>query len=150
MNKVLVSLCLILLCQLGFAQGKVKSVLYVGTNPNAKIKIDKERNESEARYQHRIKRWDDFGTFLRDNYKNVKMVDRMEYVASMSDKYDVTIIDATIKPIKESIVEKDADGEIKRYEPAVYLPKDYSAATVMISATCGTIGGSIGLKLNWA
>jgi hypothetical protein len=68
-----------------------------------------------------------FQSFLEKNFTGVKTVDVRDYTADMSDKVDVTIMDA---------------GPVK-------LPADFNRPMILMAAMAPNVGLPIGLKFDW-
>lgn len=150
MKKVLLIFTLALVTVSVFAQKSDLRVLYVGIDPASPQKAVKGRNELPTQFETRLLRWNEFKSFLAQEFKVFKQLDRLEYNAAMSDDYDVTIFDARPKVLKERIWESDGKGGVKRYEPAAYLPDKFSAAALSINQLSSNLGEAIGTKLDWA
>lgn len=149
MKKVLLIFSITLIAISVFAQKSDLRVLYVGIDPASPQQPVKSSRELPQQFETKLLRWDDFKSFLSKEFKTFKQIDRLEYNAGMSDDYDVTIFDARPKPIKEKIFEPDGKGGVKRYEPAVYVPLDFSAAALTICQLSSNLGEPIGTKLDW-
>lgn len=145
MKKILLSIVAVGLAgSLAFAAKKQPlKVLYVGgmtdmyqVAPEQKDAAVKERTEA-------------FKNMLEDYFTSVTAVNGAEYTADMSKGYDVTILDGNPKPIRPRVVEKDANGNITKYERAQYLPNDYDCATVTIGQIGENVGRAYGSKNDW-
>ena len=61
-----------------------------------------------------------FVKYLNQYFTKVESIDCRDYTADLSAKFDVTILDEEVKPIKNSVMEQDPEtGDILKYEPAV-------------------------------
>lgn len=89
-----------------------------------------------------------FKELLSNYFTEVKTIDCRDWNPSDSDPFDVTVFDFAPKAIKESKYEKDSSGKTI-YEPARYLPDNFSKPVVFISSTASEMGSAIGLKLDW-
>lgn len=90
-----------------------------------------------------------FEALLRKHFADVRVVFGAEYAATMSDSADVTIFDARPKALTPAVRSRDeATGEM-RYQPATYLPDDFSHAAITIAESSPRIGEPLGLKLDW-
>lgn len=94
-------------------------------------------------------RADAFKSLLQQYFTDVDVLIGDSYSADMSKGYDVTIMDGVPKAITPRIVERDAQGNVTRYEPATYLPADFDCATVTIGQIGNAVGRSIGVKNDW-
>lgn len=104
-------------------------VLYVGYDP-AKPMPDKVvyYSTSPAVVEQVYKtRMVDFRNFLESRFKEVEAVDCRDYRAEMSDKADVTILDAG----------------------PVNLPADFDRPVILMHAMAPNVGQPIGLKFDW-
>lgn len=144
MKKVLFSLLLTVITFSGaFAQGKQKySVLYVGGSSNYdvtsgavddSVMVAKDAKERSA----------DFVKFLQARFKKVQYVDAKDYKQSMSDKYDVTVLDGrpqALHPVKQ---------ENGKYFYAQYFTEDFERPIVCIAEQADRCLSSIGSKCDW-
>lgn len=122
---------------------KPLKVLYVGGMTD---QYNTSTEEHEAEVQ---KRANAFKELLEKYFTSVTVLIDEQYEAGMSKAYDVTILDGCPKAIRPRIIEKDAAGNITRYEPAAYLPEDFDCAILTIGQTGETVGRSIGSKNDW-
>nr|WP_320120424.1 protein-disulfide reductase DsbD domain-containing protein [uncultured Marinifilum sp.] len=128
------------------------SVLYVGYSPEKPM--PKKKNItwiSQERFAQEYKtRMPAFVDYLNQYFTKVESVDCREYTADLSAKFDVTIFDENVKPIKERVYERDPKtGATLKYEPAVFLPADYDYPSVFIGHPSANLGSSLGTKLDW-
>lgn len=147
--KLLFSILLVSAVPVFAQQGSAKkniSVLYVGGSANWEkeaFKDDAERDKDVAR------RTASFVTMLNQYFTKVTQVTAQEYTQQLSEKYDVTIIDGTPKPIAERQMIKDSSGKVTKYVPPAYLTEDFTKPVLFIGETGEKLGRSIGLKLDW-
>lgn len=118
-------------------------VLYVGGSTDVYQAAPEER-DSLARL-----RAQSFKDMLEHYFTSVTVLIGDEYSADMSKDYDVTILDGRPKEIRPAIMERDAAGNLTRYERASYLPADFDRATVTIGQIGEIVGRSIGSKNDW-
>lgn len=147
MKKIL-SLLIIVFCFANIAVAKHKlRVLFVGGSPD--FYDSNNQHSAEEVRQSALQRTADFAKFLSKYFTTVKAIQGKDYVASMSDKYDVTIFDGTPKPLKERVLEMDEHGRTTKYEVAKYLPYDFDRACVCIAEMSDRLGRSVGTKNDW-
>jgi hypothetical protein len=104
-------------------------VLYVGYNPEKPMPANVVYYSTtvpaiERAYKTRMA---DFKAFLEARFTQVELIDVRDYNAAMSDKVDVTIMDA---------------GPVK-------LPADFSRPMILMHAMAPNVGLPIGLKFDW-
>lgn len=156
MRKLLLSIALMLLVclpDLSMAQTKANKnirVLYVGANPEHKVKAIKGQFESQLQYETRLKNWADYGEFLSKYFDNFRQVDGHDYKPEMSAAYDVTIFDILPAPMKIGKYLKDGNGKIIGSVPAEYLPKDFDDACITLGFYGALMGTSLKSKIDWA
>ncbi len=131
-----------------YAEKSKISILYVGWNPGHKVQTMKRKFETKEAFAERKFRWADFEQFLNNHFFKVKMVHHLDYVANMSDQYDVTIFDAMPKLIKPMVTEIDSKGRHIKHQPQ-YIPEDFSAAAITISTNSEKVRWSLKNKLDW-
>jgi len=90
-----------------------------------------------------------FAKLLNTYFKKVRCIDASEYVPSMSDDYDVTVIDGTPKALKPEQIIRDEAGNAIEYHKAQYLPDDFSRPMITIANASDDMGREIGTKLDW-
>jgi hypothetical protein len=145
---------LVLLSSVCFVQAQKKqdiSVLYVGFCPEKEMPAKTPMSwTSKERFEKEYKtRMPAFVAYLNQYFKKVGSVDCREYTADLSAKYDVTVFDESVKPIKERVVHRDAEGKFLSMEAAIYLPENYRSPSVFIGHPARNLGGSMGSKLDW-
>lgn len=86
-----------------------------------------------------------FESFLKDYFTSVTVIHADEYVQSMSDDYDVTVMDG--KP--KSIVPRYQDKEKGIYLEAGYLTEDFDRPLLAIGDISDCVGRRIGTKNDW-
>lgn len=94
-------------------------------------------------------RMDAFGDLLRTYFDSVTVMRAADYRPEMSDAYDVTIFDGVPPKLEDAVIERDANGNIVRYQKARYLPDDFSAACITIGSMGETVGRRVGTKNDW-
>ncbi|EHQ28067.1 protein-disulfide reductase DsbD domain-containing protein [Mucilaginibacter paludis] len=104
-------------------------VLYVGYNPEKPMPAHVNYYSTaagaiEKAYKTRMA---DFKAFLETRFAQAEVVDVRDYTAAMSDKFDVTILDA---------------GPVK-------LPADFDRPMVLLHEMAPNVGMPIGLKFDW-
>ncbi|MGS0524401.1 hypothetical protein ACU8V7_03500 [Zobellia nedashkovskayae] len=149
---------LVILLSFATSNGQEKfnlSVLYVGYNPEDAMPEISELSEapggmSAKRFKEDYKtRYPEFIKYLDERFSKVTGVDARKYIASMSEKYDVTIFDQVPPVIKSPAYEYDDNGQITKYTPAQYIEESFDHATIFMGHLAPTMGQSIGLKLDW-
>ena len=90
-----------------------------------------------------------FEKFLKKNFKTVKAVDAKDYHWSMSNAYDVTVLDGMPKPIAPGIYETDDRGYYTRYERPQYFPLNFDRPIITIANFGEDMGRRIGTKNDW-
>lgn len=121
-------------------------VLYVGGSPDINTGS---RTDSAELAGSVKKRMASFEKMLKRYFREVTVTDAKDYRPALSDHYDVTVMDGRPTPIRPAIREKDASGNIVRYEAAAYLPDGFSRPMLMIAEMSDLLGRSIGLKTDW-
>ncbi|MCK0131689.1 hypothetical protein MWU59_09255 [Flavobacteriaceae bacterium F08102] len=126
-------------------------VLYVGYNPAKEMPTSSQfRDAKSDRFEIDFKtRWVAFNTFLKRRFTKVSSIDSRAYTEAMSKDYDVTIFDQMTTPIKERVYEKDAKGQVIKYEPAQYLTPDFHSAAIFIGKVAPDLGAGTGSKFDW-
>ena len=123
------------------------SVLYVGGSSDLETVVTKV--DSAVLAEDVKARMASFEQMLKEYFKNVAVVDAKDYVANLSDNYDVTIFDGVPPVLEPRKVERGEDGRILSQTPARYLPDNFSRPAVMIAEMGETLGRRIGLKTDW-
>ena len=151
MKKIL--LTLIALCfVLGLSAQKKQnvSVLYVYGSADLETAGVEVKPAPEVLAASVAARTASFEKFLKKNFKTVKAVDAKDYHYSMSDNYDVTVIDGLPKPIAPGIYETDPSGQrYLRYERPQYFPIDFDRPIVTIANFGEDLGRRSGTKNDW-
>lgn len=137
-----------------FAQAQQKqelSVLYVGYSPEKEMPTKAPMSwTSPERFAEEYKtRMPAFVNYLNQYFTKVESVDCREYTADLSSKFDVTVFDENVKPIKERVIHRDAAGKFLSMEQAIYLPEDYHCPSVFIGHPANNLGRFFGSKLDW-
>ncbi|MDE6810268.1 MAG: protein-disulfide reductase DsbD N-terminal domain-containing protein [Muribaculaceae bacterium] len=124
------------------------NVLYVGGSANLEtmggVEVDPDTLAASV-----AERMASFSEFLNDHFTDVTVIDAKEYTPDMSKNFDVTVFDGRPNPIREKIMEYDENGRVTRYEPAAYLPDDFSSAALCIASASQDMGRTIGTKNDW-
>ncbi|WP_316788730.1 protein-disulfide reductase DsbD domain-containing protein [Pedobacter frigoris] len=122
-------------------------VLYVGGSANweAAYFVGKP-DELKADVAQRMS---SFESMLKRYFTEVKVVDASTYNQSLSDQYDVTVMDGTPKAINPRQNITDASGKLTKIIPAAYLTEDFNKPMLFIGELGEKMGRSIGLKLDW-
>lgn len=104
-------------------------VLYVGYNPEKPMPSNVVYYSTSAPVVEKVykARMADFKAFLENRFTEVQTVDVRDYTPAMSDKADVTIMDA---------------GPVK-------LPADFNRPMILMHAMAPNVGLPIGLKFDW-
>lgn len=124
----------------GIHKKKLK-ILYVGGTPDFDYLVAD--HDSIEIVESARKRMYSFEKLLKDYFKQVTVMHANDYTASVSDNYDVTIMDGIPKPIKPERL--DEHGYRER---AKYVPDDFSRPMLMIAQMTDEIGAAIGLKMD--
>ncbi|WP_421918818.1 protein-disulfide reductase DsbD domain-containing protein [Marinifilum sp.] len=154
MSKKITVLLIWIFC-IGYSQAQQKqniSILYVGYSPDKEMPAKRPVYWTSAeRFEQEYKtRMPAFVNYLNQYFTKVESVDCREYTADLSTKYDVTIFDEEVKPIKERVFHKDPEtGKIVSVDPAVYLPENYRSPSVFIGHPANYLGRTLGSKLDW-
>ena len=116
MKRVLFTIAFLLCFALGLSAQKKQavSVLYVGGSPEIETIGIGTPPDPAVVAKSAAERTAAFEKFLKKNFKTVKVVDAKDYHFSMSDYYDVTIIDGTPAAIAPGIREVDERGRMVR------------------------------------
>ncbi len=143
------SLCLpsFALAQESPAKSEVR-VLFVGHDPESR-QLPFGVGAADRTYELYRERTTSFDAFLREHFEDVTTVFGSDYTVAMSDEVDVTIFDDLPKPLTAEVREIDGGTGKMRYEPASYLPQDFSHPVLMIGVNSPRIGEPLGLKLDW-
>lgn len=151
MKRLFLTLSLLLCCFLGLNAQKKQavSVLYVGGSPEIETIGIGTPPDPAVVAKSAAERTAAFEKFLKKHFKTVKVVDAKDYHYSMSDYYDVTIIDGTPAPIAPGIREVDEHGRMIRYARPQYFPLDFNRPVVTIAEAGEEMGRRIGTKNDW-
>ena len=151
MKRLFLTLSLLLCCFLGLNAQKKQavSVLYVGGSPEIETIGIGTPPDPAVVAKSAAERTAAFEKFLKKNFKTVKVVDAKDYHYSMSDYYDVTIIDGTPAAIAPGIREVDERGRMVRYARPQYFPLDFNRPVVTIAEAGEEMGRRIGTKNDW-
>lgn len=144
-------LLLTLLASINFGYSKAISkkdlrVLYVGGSADWMIT----HYSSDQNYKEDVlKRTNSFKAMLSKYFTHVETVQSSDYLPELSDYYDVTIFDGIPPVIGNLKISRRLNDTVYQDSFKMYLPDNYSAATVFIADVGSTIGASIGLKTDW-
>lgn len=86
-----------------------------------------------------------FESFLNDYFTSVTVIHADDYVQSMSDDYDVTVMDGAPKPIVPRFQDKEKDIFLE----AGYLTEDFDRPMLTIAEASDRMGRRIGTKNDW-
>lgn len=144
MKKIVLSFLLALVTVSGaFAQGKQKySVLYVGGSSNYDS-MNSDPSDSLKHAKDAKVRAADFVKFLKARFTTVKYVDGKDYKQSMSDNYDVTVLDGRPAELFPRVLEGN------KYMQAQYFTEDFDRPVVSIAEMADRCLNSIGSKCDW-
>jgi hypothetical protein len=130
-----------------FAQKSDLKILYVGGSSDwSKEHFDNDSIAFQKSIQERTK---SFETMLKQYFKSVTVIQAKDYTEAVSNKYDVTVMDGTPKPILPRVTEKDASGNITKFLMEGYLTESFNRPMVTIGELGEKIGRRIGLKTDW-
>lgn len=151
MKRLFLTLSLLFCCFLGLNAQKKQavSVLYVGGSPEIETIGIGTPPDPAVVAKSAAERTAAFEKFLKKNFKTVKVVDAKDYHYSMSDYYDVTILDGTPAPIAPGIRDVDEHGRMIRYARPQYFPLDFNRPVVTIAEAGEEMGRRIGTKNDW-
>ena len=151
MKKFFLTLSLLLCCFLGLHAQKKQavSVLYVGGSPEIETVGIGTPPDPAVVAKSAAERTAAFEKFLKKNFKTVKVVDAKDYHYSMSDYYDVTIIDGRPAELAPGIREVDEHGRMVRYARPQYFPLDFNRPVITIAEAGEDMGRRIGTKNDW-
>ena len=148
-KKLVALLFAILFCgslSAGIKKSDLK-VLYVGGSPN--VDIFTAQVDSAVVAASVKERMASFEQFLKKYFKSVTVINAADYTPDLSDNYDVTVMDGTPRVLEPQVRETDASGKVVRFLPKGYLPQDFDRPMLTIAEASATMGGRIGLKLDW-
>ena len=123
-------------------------ILFVGgssdfyTMGGAKVDSIEQKNSSEIRTAS-------FGKLLKQYFKNVTVINAVDYIPTLSESYDVTIFDGKPTPWRKKKMIYDDQGNITDVITTTYLPIDYSSPTLCIAEYSNELGLSLGIKNDW-
>ena len=151
MKRLFLTLSLLLCCFLGLNAQKKQavSVLYVGGSTDLETMGLEVKPDPAVLVRSAAERTAAFEKFLKKNFKTVKVVDAKGYHYSMSDYYDVTILDGTPEPIAPGIRDVDEHGRLVRYALPQYFPLDFNRPVITIANFGEFLGRRIGTKNDW-
>ena len=151
MKRFFLTLSLLLCCFLGLHAQKKQavSVLYVGGSPEIETVGIGTPPDPAVVAKSAAERTAAFEKFLKKNFKTVKVVDAKDYHYSMSDYYDVTIIDGRPAELAPGIREVDEHGRMVRYARPQYFPLDFNRPVITIAEAGEDMGRRIGTKNDW-
>ena len=151
MKKFFLTLSLLLCCFLGLHAQKKQavSVLYVGGSPEIETVGIGTPPDPAVVAKSAAERTAAFEKFLKKNFKTVKVIDAKDYHYSMSDYYDVTIIDGRPAELAPGIREVDEHGRMVRYARPQYFPLDFNRPVITIAEAGEDMGRRIGTKNDW-
>lgn len=151
MKRLFLTLSLLLCCFLGLNAQKKQavSVLYVGGSPEIETVGTGTPPDPAVVAKSAAERTAAFEKFLKKNFKTVKVVDAKDYHFSMSDYYDVTIIDGRPAELAPGIREVDEHGRLVRYARPQYFPLDFNRPVITIAEAGEDMGRRIGTKNDW-
>ena len=151
MKRVLLTLTFLLCFALGLSAQKKQavSVLYVGGSADLETMGLEVPPAPDVLAKSAAERTAAFEKFLKKNFKTVKVVNAKDYNYTMSDGYDVTIIDGKPAPIAPGIREVGPNGYMTRYEMPQYFPLDFDRPIITIANFGEEMGRRIGTKNDW-
>ncbi|MBQ9397045.1 MAG: hypothetical protein IJU08_00950 [Bacteroidales bacterium] len=151
MKRLFLTLSLLLCCFLGLNAQKKQavSVLYVGGSAELETMGLEVKPDAAVLARSAAERTASFERFLKKHFKTVKVVDAKDYHYSMSDYYDVTILDGTPAPIAPGIREVNDRGYMERYALPQYFPLDFNRPIITIANAGEELGRRVGTKNDW-
>ena len=145
MNRIIFIWVFISICS--FAQAQIQKsdlrVLYVGGSANTSV------SDTIALKNEVCERMASFEEMLKRYFRTVKVVDAKDYHYSMSEQYDVTVIDGIPRPILPGERGKHSSGRMVVTKAAGYLPEDFDRPVLFIAEMGERLGRRIGLKIDW-
>jgi len=143
----LLSLCFVL----GLSAQKKQnvSVLYVYGSADLETSGLAVKPTPEVLAKSVAERTASFEKFLKKNFRTVKAVDAKDYHWSMSEGYDVTVLDGKPNPIAPGIYESNDRGYTTRYERPQYFPLNFDRPIITIASFGEEMGRRIGTKNDW-
>lgn len=129
----------------GIRKAKI-SVLYVGGSPDINLTS---RTDSVIAERSVKKRMASFGRFLKSRFASVRVIRADQYEPSLSEQYDVTIMDGTPRELEPKIQTFDGNGHITENRRPLYLPYDFSRPMLTIAEAGAITGQRIGVKNDW-
>ena len=87
-------------------------------------------------------------TYLKEYFTTVKAISGKDYHYTMSNDYDVTIIDGDPKPIEPRRMISD-NGRFSKLVYARYVPDNFDRPIITIAEEGETMGRRIGVKNDW-
>ncbi|SKC06962.1 Disulphide bond corrector protein DsbC [Sphingobacterium nematocida] len=139
--------CFLLLTVSAVAQKpRQLKVLYVGGSANWEKEVFK---SEEDKAKDIARRKASFEVMLKKHFSDVTVIDAKDYKQSLSDSYDVTVMDGTPPALSDRQIIRDAEGKVTNYLPASYLTEDFARPMLFIGELGERMGRSIGLKMDW-
>lgn len=150
MKIILLGLLLLLCCDLqaGIKKSKLK-ILYVGGSSDVYANINRGKVDSTLLLEGAKKRTAAFEKLLKEYFRYVTAIDAKDYQPSLSENYDVTVMDGLPQPIAPTTTQEDPFGRFYGEKREGYLPQDFDRPMLLIAELSSLIGSRLGLKTDW-
>ena len=137
------------MCCMAWAQAEKSdvSVLYVGGSSDWDTYAAKP--DSAVLAESVKARMESFEQMLKEYFKEVAVINAKDYVATLSDNYDVTIFDGMLPELEPGRIVRGEDGRFLERTSPRYLPDDFDRPAVMLVEMGEKLGRRIGLKTDW-
>lgn len=122
-------------------------VLYVGGHSDIETFGEREYDSAanDRSIAERTAAWE---SYLKEYFTTVKAISGKDYHYTMSNDYDVTIIDGDPKPLEPRRMITD-NGRFVKQIYARYFPDDFDRPVITIADESETVGRRIGVKNDW-
>lgn len=122
-------------------------VLYVGGHSDIETFGEREY-DTAANDRSVVERTAAWESYLKEYFTTVKAISGKDYHYTMSNDYDVTIIDGDPKPLEPRRMITD-NGRFVKQIYARYFPDDFDRPVITIADESETMGRRIGVKNDW-
>ena len=122
-------------------------VLYVGGHSDIETFGEREY-DTAANDRSVVERTAAWESYLKEYFTTVKAISGKDYHYTMSNDYDVTIIDGDPKPIEPRRMISD-NGRFSKLVYARYVPDNFDRPIITIAEEGETMGRRIGVKNDW-
>lgn len=118
-------------------------ILYVGGTGVTRT-LDESPLENEV-----LERMADFEQMLKKYFKTVKVINAKDYHYSMSERYDVTIMDGIPEEIAPEERAMDRYGYMSVKKAKGYFPESFDRPVLLIAEMGERVGRRLGVKADW-